>query len=121
MATAQQKSASGCLSNGSNGQTKQDLAVQHHQLCKQVQILKVSYHLHPPIEAVELWTLLADSEKRIQAFEAKCLRKLLRLYYLEHKNNDWVRSKISSLVGPHEPHLATVKRRILFFFKRFCY
>ena len=25
-----------CLGNGSNGQTEQDLAVLHHQLCKQV-------------------------------------------------------------------------------------
>ena len=33
------------LSNGSNGQTKQDLAMQHHQLCKQVQALQVSCHL----------------------------------------------------------------------------
>ena len=36
----------------------------------------------------EAWTLLADSEKRIQAFETKCLRKLLRIFYLEHKTND---------------------------------
>ena len=33
-----------CLSNGSNSQTKQDLAVQHHQLRKQVQGLQVSCH-----------------------------------------------------------------------------
>ena len=38
-----------CHSNGSNGQTKQDLAVQHHQLCKQVLALQVSHHLHPPL------------------------------------------------------------------------
>ena len=30
------------LNNGSNGQTKQDLVVQHHQLCKQVQAVQVS-------------------------------------------------------------------------------
>ena len=29
----------------------------------------------------ETWTLLADSEKRIQAFETKCLRKLLHISY----------------------------------------
>ena len=32
----------------SNGQTKQDLAVQHRQLCKHVQALQVSCCLHPP-------------------------------------------------------------------------
>ena len=42
----------------------------------------------------ETWSLLADSEKRIQAFEAKCL-------------------KISSFVGPQEPLLAAVKRQKL--------
>ena len=30
--------------------------------------------------------------------------------YLEHKTNDWVRSKINFLVGPQKP-LATVKRQ----------
>ena len=58
----------------------------------------------------ETWTLLADSEKRIQAFKTKCMRKLLRISYLEHKTNNWVRSKINFLVGPQEPLLATVKR-----------
>ena len=38
-----------CLSNGSNTQTKQDLEVQHHQFCKQVQDLQVSCHLHSPL------------------------------------------------------------------------
>ena len=36
----------------------------------------------------ETWTLLADSEKKIQAFEAECLRKRPRTSYLEHKTND---------------------------------
>ena len=48
-------------------------------------------------------TLLADSEKRIQAFETKCPRKLLLISDVEHKTNDWVRSKINFLVGPQEP------------------
>ena len=61
----------------------------------------------------ETWTLLADSEERIQAFETKCKRKLLRVHYLEHKTNDWMRSEINILVGPHEPLLAPVKRRKL--------
>ena len=59
----------------------------------------------------ETWTLLPDSEKRTQAFETKCLRKLLCISYLEHKTNSWMRSRINSLVGPHEPLLATVKRQ----------
>ena len=42
----------------------------------------------------ETWTLLADSEKKIHAFQSKCLKNRLRISYLEHKTNDWVRSKI---------------------------
>ena len=52
----------------------------------------------------------------MQAFETKCLRKLLRIFYLEHKTNDWVRSEINFLVGPQESLLATVKRRELAWF-----
>ena len=37
----------------------------------------------------------------------RCLRKLLRSYYLEHETNDWVRVKISFLVIPQELLLAT--------------
>ena len=43
--------------------------------------------------------------KRIQAFETKCLRNLLRSSFLEHK--------IDFLVDPQEPLLATDKRRKL--------
>ena len=57
----------------------------------------------------ETWTPLADTEKkRIQAFETKCMRKLLCISYLEHKTNDWVRNKVNFLMGPQEPLLATV-------------
>ena len=38
----------------------------------------------------ETWTLLADSEKGIQAFETKCLRKFPCISYLEHKTNGWI-------------------------------
>ena len=64
----------------------------------------------------ETWTLLADSEKRIQAFETKCPGKLLCIFCLEHKTNHLVRSKIILLVGPQEPLLATGNRRNLAWF-----
>ena len=68
------------------------------------------------LHGCETWILLADSEKRMQAFENKCMRKLLRISYLDHKTNNWVRSTINFLVGPEEPFLATVKRRKLAWF-----
>ena len=36
----------------------------------------------------ETWILLTDSEKRNQAFETNCQRKLLRISYLDHKTNN---------------------------------
>ena len=59
---------------------------------------------------------MTKKKKRIQAFETECLRKLLRISYLEYKTNDLVRSKINFLVDPQEPLLATVKRRELEWF-----
>ena len=53
--------------------------------------------------------LTLKKKERIQAFETKCLRKLLGISYSEHKTNDCVRSKINFLVGPQEPLQATVK------------
>ena len=61
----------------------------------------------------EIWILPDDSEKGIQVFKTGCLRTLLRISYLEHKTNDWVRSKINFLVGPQQPLLTTLKRRNL--------
>ena len=43
----------------------------------------------------DTWTLLVDSENRIQALQVKCLRKLLRIFYVEHRTNGWMRSKIN--------------------------
>ena len=75
--------------------------------------------LSPPSSstAVKTWTLLADSEERIQAFKAKCLRKLLRISYLERKTNNWVLSEINSRACSQESLLVTVKRRKLAWFR----
>ena len=85
-----------------------------------VQSLQISCHNYPPLW---LWNigLLADSEKRIQAFETKCLRKLLRISHLERKTNDWVQSKINFLVGPQKAILAAVKRQKLAWFRHVTY
>ena len=45
--------------------------------------------------------------------KCKSLKKILCISYSEHKTNDWEWIKISFLVGPQEPLLATVKRRKL--------
>ena len=61
----------------------------------------------------ESWTLLAETERRIQAFENKCLRKLLNISYKEHKTNEYVWDTVNAMAGPQEPLLAIVKRRKL--------
>ena len=53
---------------------------------------------------------MTDTEKRIHAFEMKCMRKLQRISYLERKTNEFVRARVQSFVGPRELLLATVKR-----------
>ena len=59
----------------------------------------------------EAWTLTAELERRIQAFEMKCLRRILHTNYKDRKTNDYVWQQIEAQAGKQEPLLATVKRR----------
>ncbi|KAH3885069.1 hypothetical protein DPMN_009057 [Dreissena polymorpha] len=47
-----------------------------------------------------------DTERRIQTLE----HTRLRISYLEKNTNANIRNMTATLVGPHEPLLATVKR-----------
>ena len=63
--------------------------------------------------ACESWTLTADTEKRIQAMEMRCLRKLLAITYRDHISNEEVRNRTQRAIGPHEDFVTTVKQRKL--------
>ena len=63
--------------------------------------------------ACESWTLTADTERRIQAMEMRCLRKLLGITYRDHISNEEVRNRTRQAIWPHEDLLTTVKRRKL--------
>ena len=63
--------------------------------------------------ACESWTLAAELQRRIEAMEMRCYRKLLRIPYKDHVTNEEVRAKIQQAVGPHEDHLTIAKRRKL--------
>ena len=65
--------------------------------------------------ACESWTLTltAEFQRRIQAMEMRCYRKILNISYKDHVTNEEVRAKIQQAIGPHEDVLATVKRRRL--------
>ena len=61
--------------------------------------------------ACESWTLTADLQRRIQAMEMRCYRRLLNISYTEHITNVEVRIRIERAIGPYEDLLTTVKRR----------
>ena len=62
--------------------------------------------------ACEYWTLRADTERRIQAMEIRCLRKLLGFTYRDHISNEELRNTRQA-IGPNEDLLTTVIRRKL--------
>ena len=62
--------------------------------------------------ACESWTLTAELQRRIQAMEMSCYRKILRISYKDHVTNEEVRQAI----GPHEDLLTMVKRRKLLWY-----
>ena len=63
--------------------------------------------------ACESWTLTAELQRRIQAIEMWCYRKILGISYKDHVTNEEVRAKIEQAIGPHEDLLTIVKRRKL--------
>ena len=63
--------------------------------------------------ACESWTLTAELQRRMQAMEMKCYRKILRFSYKDHDTNEEVCAKIKQAIGPHEDLLTVVERRKL--------
>ena len=63
--------------------------------------------------ACETWTVTADIERRIQALEMRCFRKLLGISYRDHITNEEVKARIGNAIGPYEDLLISVKRRKL--------
>ena len=61
----------------------------------------------------ESWTLTAKLQRRIQAMEMRCYRKILHISYKDHVTNEEVLAKIQQATGPHEDLLTIVKRRKL--------
>ena len=63
--------------------------------------------------ACESWTLRAELQRRIQAMEMRCYRKVLCISYTDHVTNKEVCAKVQQAIRPHKNHLTIVKRRIL--------
>ena len=62
--------------------------------------------------ACESWTLTAELQRRIQAMEVRCYRKILRITCKDRVTNEEVCAKIQQAVGTHED-FTIVKRRKL--------
>ena len=56
------------------------------------------------------WTLTAELQRRIQAMEMRCYRKILHISYKDHVTYQKVRAKIQQAVEPHKDLLTIVKR-----------
>ena len=63
--------------------------------------------------ACESWTLTAQLEKRIQAFERRCHRKLLNISYKDQVTNEEVHRKIQAAIGEYDEFLTMVKKQKL--------
>jgi len=64
----------------------------------------------------ESWTLNAEIEKRISAFEMNSYRRLLQIHWTSHTKNIDVKKRIEDLAGPVESFINQVKRKKLTWF-----
>ena len=63
--------------------------------------------------ACESLSLTAELEKRAQAFEIGCYRRLLNISYKDHVTNEDVCRKIQTAIGIYDELLTLVKKRTL--------
>ena len=80
--------------------------------------LKTKIRLIPPlvlsicIHACESWTLIADLQRRIQAMEMRCFRRLLNINYTDHTTNEDVGSRIKLESGNTRNYFLRLRREI---------
>ena len=74
---------------------------------KQMRSLAISIFLY----ACELWTLTAELEKRMQAFEMRCYQRLSNILYKDHITNEEVHRKSQTTIGEYDELLTMVKKR----------
>ena len=61
--------------------------------------------------AYESYPLTVELEKRTQAFEMRCYRRLLNISYKDHVSNEEVRRKIQAAIGEYDELLTLVKKK----------
>ncbi|WP_294032141.1 hypothetical protein, partial [Thiolapillus sp.] len=60
--------------------------------------------------ACESWTLTVELQRRMQAMEMWCYRKILHISFKDHVTDEKVSAKIQRAIGPHEDLLTIIKR-----------
>ena len=75
--------------------------------------LYISFVLSILLYGCESCTLTADLERRTQALENKCYRRMLRISYEEHKMNQTEWQQVNILAGRQELLLPTGKHHRL--------
>jgi len=58
-------------------------------------------------------TLTSETEQQIQAFEYRCMRRILRIPYTAHRTIESVWKEITDAMGTQEHLLAAIKRNKL--------
>ena len=62
---------------------------------------------------LEPWTLTAELQRRIQAMEMRCYRKILHISYKDHVTNEEVCAKIQQAIRPHVDHLKETQTAVV--------
>ena len=68
----------------------------------------------------EAWTLKAEEERRLQAFEDKCYRRITRIPYTEHRTTEYVWKRVDDICGAHPRLLSCVRERKLKWYGHIC-
>ena len=78
------------------------------------QLVPVSSPLTHTVYFLPFWSYLdAVIQRRIEAHELRCYRKILNISYKNHITNEEVRSRISTTIGAHDNLLRIVKKRMM--------
>lgn len=87
----------------------------HFEACKwkKFHLLSVAYISYL---IILVWTLNAEMEKRISAFQVNCMRRILQIHYSSHTSNKEVWQLMVSYIGEQERLISVVKRRKLQWF-----
>ena len=61
------------------------------------------------LNACGRWTLTGEIQRRIQALEMRCYKRLLIISYKDHVTNEEARNRIQNAIGVHDDLLTMVK------------